>query len=266
MSPFLRTVFHIPKIRPLSSDNVTVMLKLFRDRLCNFEKSPKTPDTVVEDFSEISACVQFDHRCPQMSQIAKAFKERRGWLKLKALSFGPTQYDSYLLCSSFSDAGELIDLDQLQCFISSAVNLGSLEAIPENIATRFQHEIDNHTDATIAHIEYTSKRKLTVDHLIAELSQDNERLEVCEENRNFLRQQKIDVRRRRSKLTVVESDKLQIKVEALDTELNIQRQHIIDIEDRIDQKRNELILAVEQQNKKETMTIVPLFTIRWSVV
>ena len=72
-------------------------------------------------------------------------------------------------------------------------------------------------------------------------------------------------RRARFAGTVEEERQLQNEIKQLEKQQRRQRQEIFDVEDQIEEKRDQLIAALESRLKQKTVTH-PLFRIRWEIV
>lgn len=197
--------------------------------------------------------------------LVESLRGQTGWLCLQRLVIDSFEREEHLLFSGIDSNGKSLDQERLEKLFQCEAQSDLFPAIPSDIETRLAAEADRHAKATISgsleqnnrHFQEARERleKWADDMVIAaekELKDTKERIKVLQ-------------RQARLATTTEEQYSLQEQIRDLEKLKRRHRQRIFDVEDEILAKRDTLIEKLEKRMHQRS-TVVPLFTIRWSVV
>jgi hypothetical protein len=188
-------------------------------------------------------------------------ESKSGWLELNLLELHSFDIEEHLVFSALSDSGE--NLDQEACEALFKLD-GGEELLP--LQTKLPQELDHLAQR---HIEVALNRALNQND--EHFRREREKLEqwaddqlvaaeqLLEDTKYRLRDAK---RRARLAETVVEQKTIQEEIKKLERQQRRQRQNVFDVEDQIEEKRDQLINALEARMKRKTYTH-RLLRIRW---
>jgi hypothetical protein len=213
-----------------------------------------TPPVAVEfDLS------QHDLKVSVLDQL----ESRSGWLELNLLELHSFELEEYLVFSALTDDGALLDQEACERLFTLAARTCPLEGEepPPRLAETAQRQI-----------EATLSRALEENNQY--FQREREKLEQWAEDQILAAEQALadtktrirDTKRRaRTAETLEEQKRLQEELKGLERQQRRQRQEIFDVEDEIEDKRDQLIEALEERLKQKT-AVHPLFRIRWRLV
>lgn len=188
-------------------------------------------------------------------------ESKSGWLELNLLELHSFDIEEHLVFSALSDSGE--NLDQEACEALFKLD-GGEDLLP--LQTTVPQELDHLAQR---HIEVALNRALNQND--EHFRREREKLEqwaddqlaaaeqLLEDTKNRLRDAK---RRARLAETVAEQKTIQEEIKKLERQQRRQRQNVFDVEDQIEEKRDQLINALEARMKRKTHTH-RLLRIRW---
>ena len=198
----------------------------------------------------------------RISQV-EALKGKSGWLTLEKLTVDSFEREEYLLFSAVDDKG--VNVDQETCEklfrCEAEIRINETTSSPE----RLKQEAERHSKATVS-ISLEANNNL--------FQQEREKLEQWADDKVAASEKELlDVkaqikeltRQARKAPTLDEQHKIQDKIQDLENQKKRRRQEIFDVEDEIEQMRDELIESLEKRMAPRTKTET-LFTIRWNVV
>ena len=207
-------------------------------------------------------------RHPTRLYMIEALRGKAGYLTLTRLTIDSYEREEYLLFSGFDEAGVSLDQETMEklfgCAGRTAHDGDGEGAIPAAVTQRLDRESRRHAQATLnrsleqnnTHFnEARDKLKRWADDMV--LSVEKALLDT---------KQQIKALRRhaRQAVTLTEQHEIQDKLQKLERRQRRQRQEIFKAEDKIIEKRDTLIDALERQLAQRTETET-LFTIRWAV-
>ncbi len=204
-----------------------------------------------------------DH--PTKISVVEELKKKSGWLTCQFLSIDSYDHEEYILFSGFDQNGNPLDQETIQkMFQCDGVENNSSNLSSGN-ETRLHEEAERHASAAISwSLEENNKH----------FNQARERLDKWADDmiltaENELKDTKNQIKRltREARLAtnLEEQHRIQEDIKKLERRKRKQRREIFEIEDQIEEKRDMLIDALEQQLTQET-SIETLFTLEWQVI
>jgi SNF2 family DNA or RNA helicase len=197
------------------------------------------------------------------------YQGRSGWMILNRLIIESIQREEYLLFSGFTDEGQTIEHDILaQMFRLDgwvAADTPACPALPQEIDERLHAETGRFAQATVRRaMEENNKHFLERREQLYRWADD-----VVAAAERQLKQIKAELRaaERQAALTVTleEQREAQEQIRVLERKKRSARQHIFQVEDEIENKRDTLITALEKKMVQHTESDI-LFVIHWSLV
>jgi hypothetical protein len=195
-----------------------------------------------------------------------ALKGQSGYLRLNRLQIQSYEEEEYLLFSGFKDDGSSLDQETCEKLFNCGGSVSETNLnLPEAQSKRLEGESNRHNEATI---------NRSLDSNSQHFSQARERLERWAEDSVLAAEQaikdtkeQIKAFRRQSRQaeTLTEQKEIQEKIQSLEKKQRRQRQQIFDVEDEINDKRDDLIAELERRLSQQTEHS-ELFTIRWKVI
>lgn len=212
------------------------------------------------------AALRFDisHHSGRIA-VVEELKGRSGFLTLTRLMIESFETEEYLLFSGIDDAGRSLDHETCaKLFNVETVNQGEIR-IPAEPERRLAAEAEQHIRATISRsLDANSRHFNVARERLEQWAEDN--IVAAEKSLKDTKEQIKALRRQaRQAQTLEEQHEIQEKLLQLERRQRKQRQEIFTVEDEIEQKRDELIAALEKR-LSQSQTAERLFTIRWEVV
>jgi len=204
-----------------------------------------------------------DH--PTKISVVEELKNKSGWLTCQFLTIDSYDHEEYILFSGFDRDGNTLDQETIQKMFQCDGVENSAFPLAFEIKTRLKDETDRHASATTSwSLEENSKHF----HLARERL-DKWADDMILTTENELKDTKNQIKRltREARLApnLEEQHRIQEDIKKLERKKRKQRREIFEVEDQIEEKRDTLIEALEQQLTQETSTET-LFTIAWEVV
>ena len=204
-----------------------------------------------------------DH--PTKISVVEKLKKKSGWLTCQFLAIDSYEHEEYILFSGFDCDGNNLEQETTQKMFQCEGVESSSAMFPDEIENRLTNESERHARAAISwSLEENSKH----------FHQARERLDKWADDmiltaENELKDTKNQIKRlnREARLAanLEEQHRIQEEIKKLERKKRKQRREIFAIEDQIEEKRDTLIEALEQQLTQDT-SIDTLFTIAWEVV
>jgi len=212
------------------------------------------------------AKVSFDvTNYPARVAVVEALNGKSGWMTLQYLTIDSFDREEYLLFSAMDSNGKSLDQETCQKLFHCAAQVADAGDLPSELTERLKKESGRHAEATITH---------SLEGNNALFNEERERLEkwaddmvVAAEKDLSDTKAQIKAARRQARLatTLDEQNELQQKLRVLERKQRKQRQQIFEIEDKIAEKRDDLIDGLQRRMTQKTHS-THLFTIQWEVV
>ena len=201
---------------------------------------------------------------PARITVVENLRGKSGVLYIQHLRIESFDREEYLLFSGFADDGVTLDQETCEKLFHCTGRIVNSKVKPTGYEERLAAEADRHARATIARsLEENSRHFNEAREQLDKWAEDME-IAVGRELDDTKKQIRALNRQSRLATTMQEQHEFQEQIRNLERKKRRLRQKIFDIEDRIAEKRDLLIDALEKRMKQKTR-IQPLFTIRWSV-
>ena len=202
---------------------------------------------------------------PVKISVIESLKGNSGYMILSKLIIKSFGQDEYLLFNGFDDSRSVIHPEICVKMFDCGVTSQSKVSLPNDISKRLYDDSQCHIDATI---DKTMERNNSyyndecdrlfrwTDDLISSSEKE------LKDTKNKLRALN---RQLRQSTSLQEKHDIEVKIKETEKRQRRQRQHIFDVEDKIEEKRDILIdkLKKKMEQKADSET---LFMIRWQVV
>lgn len=197
--------------------------------------------------------------------VVEQLRGQSGVLVLQMLTVNSFEQQEYLLFTAMTDQGKSLDQETCEKLMDTAASTTPDEVrLPTATMQRLHAEAKRHTDATIARSLETNNQHFTeardkLDRWAEDMVQGAEQA-----LRNTREQIRIAQREARQASTLADQQAIQERVVKLERQQRRQRQEIFDIEDEVQNQREQLI---EQLTQRMTQRVVTknLFTIAWAI-
>jgi adenine-specific DNA-methyltransferase len=183
-----------------------------------------------------------------------------GWLELSLLKIETFETVEFLLFSARNDTGEVISADICEKMLQlPAIIMKPLEDIANLDSIREQHQHD-----CLQQVE--DRVSKLYDQEVEKLDGWSEDLKLGLERQLKELEKEIKEARKSSHLSKTLTEKLdnQKKIKTLENQRSVKRRSLYSEQDRIEERRDELISRLEKRIAPRTSSI-PLFTIRWAI-
>jgi len=222
------------------------------------ERGKNTPTPVAEVVFNIT-----DH--PAIIAMIENLKGKSGWLYLQRLIIDSFETEEYLLFSGFDDMGRALDQETCEKLFNCQATVGRPQAPLSEIQEHLKKETQRHRQATISRsLEENNRHFNEAREKLDKWAEDME-IAAGKELDDTKNQIRALNRQARLSPTIEEQHEIQEKIRKLEKKKRRLRQKIFDIEDEIEEKRDQLIDALEKRMHQKTK-FTPLFSLRWSVV
>ena len=189
------------------------------------------------------------------------FHGQSGWLELNQLQLSSFQDEEHLVFTAITDAGELLDTEQCSdLFLLTATESACDEQAPEQLTGTAKRQLDAKLSKLLDENNEYFKRERDK---LEEWAEDQTKSAIAqlEKTGAELKQAK---KISRQADTLEEQKQAQLEIKRLEQLRRKQRRERDDVEDAIEEKRDELIDALEAMLHKKSSS-QKLFTIRWSL-
>jgi hypothetical protein len=198
--------------------------------------------------------------------VVEQLRGQSGVLILQKLTVDSFEKQEYLLFSAMTDQGKSLDQETCEKLMDTVASMGpDAVQLPTATAQRLQAEAKRHADATVAHALETNNQHFTeardkLDRWAEDMVQGAEQA-----LRNTREQIRIAQREARQATTLADQQAIQERVVKLERQQRRQRQEIFDVEDEVQNQREQLI---EQLTQRMTQRVATdnLFTVAWTIV
>ncbi|WP_339889896.1 SNF2-related protein [Neptuniibacter pectenicola] len=185
-----------------------------------------------------------------------------GWLELNQLELQSFQQEEHLVFTAITDDGKLLDHEQCEQLFQLDVTdeFDAVDSIPES----FTHTVKRQLDATLSKVLEENNQYFQRERDKLDAWADDQLLSVeqqLEDTRTKIKETK---RRTRLANSLEEQKAAQEELKQLEKAQRKQRQEIFDVEDEIEQRRDQLIDTLEQQMHQQSSSH-QLFRIRWQL-
>lgn len=189
----------------------------------------------------------------------KPFLSQCGWLELSKLVVASVQTEEFLIFAAECDNGTSLDRELCQKLLSLPAQVEPLHESPgDRLTTRRTNQIQ----ICLSEVETRNGSYFDEEEAKLERWADDLKYGLEEEIKDLDRQIKEAKRLAKATITLAEKLNAQKEVKALESKRNQKRRELYNAQDEIEQMRDELISAIEQQlhyqHRLET-----LFTVRW---
>lgn len=200
---------------------------------------------------------------PLKISVLEQLSVKAGWLELNLLELQSFELEEHLVFTALADDGYQLDQEACESLFSVSAELAG--AIPADPPQSLPQTADRQLQAALSRLLEENDQYFKREREKLEQWADDQLLaaeQVLADTKTKLR----DVKRRsRTSESVEEQKRLQEEIKQLERQQRRQRQEIFDTEDRIEERRDQLIAALEKRLKQKTV-IHPLFRIRWQIV
>lgn len=198
--------------------------------------------------------------------VVDQLRGQSGVLTLQKLTVDSFEKQEYLLYSAMNDQGQCLDQETCEKLMDTVARIAPDEVqLPLATQQRLQAEAKRHVDATVAHALETNNQHFTeardkLDRWAEDMVQGAEQA-----LRNTREQIRIAQREARQATTLADQQAIQERVVKLERQQRRQRQEIFDVEDEVQNQREQLI---EQLTQRMTQRVATdnLFTVIWTVI
>lgn len=204
-----------------------------------------------------------DH--PGRIAVVEELKGRSGFLTLTRLTVESFETEEYLLFSSIDEDGKSIDHETCAKLFNIDASVAGGAAIQQETERRLAAEAEQHVRAMINHSLEANSRHFHAARERLEQWAEDKILAAEKALRDTKEQIKALRRQARQAETLGEQHGIQEKLQQFERRQRKQRQEIFTVEDEIEEKRDELIAALEKR-LSQRQSAERLFTIRWEVV
>jgi len=211
------------------------------------------------------AQIEFDYtNYPSKISVVEALKGQSGWLILKKLRMESLQSEEHLIFTGVTDSGQILDAESCEKLFScesSDITLSVNDNPPQTLLQNSKRQVEAKTSELVDennrffHEEREKLEKWADDKIMGAE-------QALSDTKNRIRGLK---REARLASTIDDQKRFHTEIRDLEKLQRRQRQEIFDVEDEIIEKRDELIVALEQKLKQSTH-VDELFRIRWKVV
>ena len=201
---------------------------------------------------------------PTKITVIENLKGKQGYLILTKLTVKSFEKDEYLLFNAFDDEGNDIHAEICEKMFECLADENVIE-IPIEFQEKLVEESKCHIDGTIDKVMERNNvhYQQECDRLFRWA--DDLTLTAEKELKNTKNQLRMLSRQMRQASSIQEKHELQVKVKELEKIQRKQRQRIFDVEDEIEEKRDQIIDKLKKKMEQKTDSET-LFMIRWSVV
>lgn len=193
-----------------------------------------------------------------------------GWLELNQLELDSFQREEHLVFTGVTDQQVLLDQEQCELMFQLTAEVsGDVDSVPGPTQTTL---LDYLTTTATRQLEAALSRVLDENNQY--FQREREKLDAWAEDQLLSAEQQLDdtriqikeaKRKTRQAETVEEQKEAQQMLKSLEKQQRRQRQEIFDVEDQIEERRDQLISALEKQMHQHSSSH-QLFRIRWQLV
>ena len=203
-----------------------------------------------------------DH--PTKITVIDDLKGKQGYMILSKLTVKSFEKDEYLLFNAFDDQGNDIDQEICEKMFECLAEKNQCE-IPQEIKSQLDNEQKCHADGTIDRVmeRNSTYYQQECDRLFK--WSDDLTMSAEKELKNTKAQLRMLNRQMRQSATMKEKHELQTKIKELEKVQRKQRQRIFDVEDEIEEKRDQIIDTLKEKMEQKT-EVESLFTVRWKII
>ena len=197
----------------------------------------------------------------------KSFTGQSGWLELNLLELESFQREEHLVFTALTDNKELLDQEQCELLFQLWADMAEYAPSEEQaeLTRYFADTVKRQLDATLSRV---------LDENSQYFQRERAKLEAWAEDQLLSAEQQLEETRtrikdakRQSRLasTIEEQKQAQENLKQLERQQRRQRQELFDVEDQIEDRRDQLIAALEQQMHRRSSNH-SLFRIRWQLI
>jgi hypothetical protein len=200
---------------------------------------------------------------PFKISVLEKLPVKSGWLELNLLELHSFEMEEHLVFTALADDGRM--LDQEACEALFTVSARHDDIVAEMPPAALKETSDRQLQAALSRALDENDKYFKREREKLEQWADDQLLtaeQVLEDTKTRLRDAK---RKSRLAETVEAQKELQEEIKKLERQQRRQRQEIFEVEDQIEEKRDQLIAALESRMKQKTVTH-SLFRIRWQVI
>lgn len=209
-----------------------------------------------------STTVRFDlSNHPHRIAILESLSAKQGWLELNLLELDSFQREEHLVFTALADDGTLLDQEACErLFNVSARVSGQAGDPPSALESTARRQVEAALSRALdENNQYFHRERDKLEQWAEEQIRSAE--QVLQDTKTKIRDTK---RRARVAQTLEEQKHFQETLKQLERQQRRQRQNIFDVEDQIEERRDELIDALERRLHQKSTTH-HLFRIRWEL-
>ena len=199
------------------------------------------------------------HRYGAVISALKPFLGQCGWLELSKLVVRSVETEEFLIFAAQCDDGKPLDAELYRKLLSLP---GLVEPVFELLGDRLTTLRTNQIQICLTEVETRNASYFDEESAKLERWADDLKYGLEEEIKDVDRQIKEAKRQALATITLAEKLNAQKEVKALESKRNQKRRELYNAQDEIEQTRDELISAIEQQLHYQHR-IERLFTVRW---
>ena len=196
----------------------------------------------------------------------KPFIGQSGSLELNLLELESFQREEHLVFTAMTDDKQLLDQEQCELLFQLWADMAEYAPAEEetNLSRYFADTVKRQLDATLSRVLEENGQYFQRERAKLEAWAEDQLLSAEQQLEETRTQIKDAKRQSRLATTVEEQKQAQENIKQLERQQRRQRQAIFDVEDQIEERRDQLIAALEQQMHRHSSSH-PLFRIRWQL-
>lgn len=199
---------------------------------------------------------------PHRVSVLDTLQSRSGWLELNLLELQSFQREEHLVFTALADDGTRLDQEACErLFNVNAQVTGEANKPPQTLMDTAGRQIEAALSRALEeNNQYFQRERDKLDQWAEDQIHSAE--QQLEDTKIKIRDTK---RKARTAQTIEEQKQFQEELKSLERQQRRQRQAIFDVEDEIEQRRDDLIEALERRMHQKSTTH-HLFRIRWQLV
>lgn len=199
---------------------------------------------------------------PHRVSVLDTLQSRSGWLELNLLELESFQREEHLVFTALADDGTRLDQEACErLFNVNAQVSGEADKPPQTLMDTAGRQLEAALSRALEeNNEYFQREREKLDQWAEDQVHSAE--QQLEDTKIKIRDTK---RKARTAETIEEQKQFQEEIKTLERQQRRQRQAIFDVEDEIEQRRDDLIEALERRMHQKSTTH-HVFRIRWKLV
>jgi len=192
---------------------------------------------------------------------------RTGWLSVAVLTVASLETEDHMLLGGVCDDGTSVDAEQCRRLFSldAAETLSDQTSRGDGLQSILDEQLKRQRNEVLMRL--TERNGSYFELELNKLDRWSDDLKVGLEQELKELDREIREKRRSAQVAVALAEKLAIQkvVRELDATRNRKRRELFEAQDRVDNQREELIATIEKRLQQQ-ISLIPIFTVRWSLV